>query len=121
MTRKTTQKEIVEHLLRARGDQGIHTFELRQMYIGNPSERVRQLRELGWLIDSIDERFHGEAFGTRYRLIAEPEVPDGRGEGCPPPEHRTHAVVPTAGQCPGERLFTVGKGEFGFHNQEAAA
>lgn len=56
-----------------------------------------------------------------FRLVSGPESPDGRGEGCPPPEHRTHAVVPTAVQCPGERLFTVGKGEFGFHNQEAAA
>lgn len=95
MTRKTTQKEQVEHLLRTRGEKGVHTFELhRECYIMNPSERIRELRDHDWVIDATDERFKGEAFGTRYRLISEPAVEHSRGY---PPSARSASAKMVAG------------------------
>jgi hypothetical protein len=70
---KLTQRQRVEHLLRARAETGVHTFELRQAFIANPSQRVAELEQRGWDIQHTGEKLHGSAFGTRYVLIAEPE------------------------------------------------
>lgn len=54
--------------LRDAGARGIHTFELRNAYIANPSQRIIELEERGHVISRERERLHGHAFGVRYRL-----------------------------------------------------
>jgi hypothetical protein len=73
---RTSQKDQVAHLLRARGAAGVHTFELRQAFIANPSERIRELQDHGWVIEHKDEKLHGKATGTRYVKVSEPATPD---------------------------------------------
>lgn len=69
------QKDKVLALLREAGPYGIHTFELRSKYIGNPSERIRELEADGHEIDhGPKERLHGQAVGVRYRLIRDAET-----------------------------------------------
>lgn len=63
-----TQRLIVLEALRAAGDRGIHTFELRRDYIGNPSERIRELKADGHMIRAERERLRGQAWGVRYWL-----------------------------------------------------
>jgi hypothetical protein len=74
-----TQRDRVAHMLRAAGSRGVHTHELRAAYIANPSERIRELQDCGWVIEHTRERLHGTAFGTRYVKVFEPDVDDGRG------------------------------------------
>ena len=85
---KTPQKEIVAHLLRQAGNRGVHTFELRQAYISNPSERIADLERAGWTIKhSPPEKLHGTAMGCRYVKVSEPDVessPGGSLDGVPP-------------------------------------
>lgn len=69
---RTTQREKVEHLLRANGSRGVHTHELRQAYIANPSERICELEKAGWDISHTRERLNGTAFGCRYVKVSEP-------------------------------------------------
>lgn len=64
-----TQRDRVLELLRAAGDTGVHTFELRAKYIGNPSQRIAELEAAGHTITRVRERLHGQAVGTRYRLV----------------------------------------------------
>lgn len=65
-----TQAEQVLQLLRYAGKMGVHTFELRRAYIGNPSERIRELRNAGHTIDvGPKERLGGTAYGVRYFLV----------------------------------------------------
>lgn len=66
-----SQRARVLDLLRAAGDGGIHTFELRAQFIGNPSQRVAELEALGHKISHTRERLNGKAVGTRYRLVEE--------------------------------------------------
>lgn len=63
-----TQREQVLQLLREVGPRGIHTFELRARYIGNPSQRIAELEAEGHRITHTRERLNGHAIGTRYRL-----------------------------------------------------
>lgn len=75
MAKKTPQKEIVAHLLRQAGSRGVHTFELRQAMIANPSERIAALERAGWTIKhSGRELLHGTAEGCRYVKVSEPDV-----------------------------------------------
>lgn len=78
------QRDRVAHMLRAAGEKGVHTFTLRQAYIGNPSERIRELEDQGWVIRHTRERLHGTAHGTRYVKVSEPDVDDGRRVGQAP-------------------------------------
>ena len=73
MAHKTTQKERVEHLLRVRGSQGVHTHELRAGFIANPSQRIAELEGKGWQIKHVDEKLNGPSMGTRYVLLSEPD------------------------------------------------
>jgi hypothetical protein len=70
---KTPQKEMVAHMLRQAGSRGVHTFELRQAYIANPSERIADLERAGWVIHHTREVLHGTAQGCRYVKVAEPD------------------------------------------------
>jgi hypothetical protein len=63
-----TQAECVLRELRARRH-GVHTFELRNMYVANPSQRIAELEQRGHVIRHERERLHGQAFGTRYTLL----------------------------------------------------
>jgi hypothetical protein len=64
-----SQQARVLQCLRDAGGRGIHTFELRNAYIANPSQRINELEALGHVIRHERERLHGQAFGVRYTLI----------------------------------------------------
>lgn len=81
-----TQRQQVLQLLREVGPRGIHTFELRARYIGNPSQRVAELEAEGHHITHQRERLNGQAVGTRYRLVESPVATDG-----------TRGITPTLG------------------------
>lgn len=72
-----TQRDKVLALLRDAGGRGIHTFELRQAFIGNPSQRIAELEAAGFEIEHTREKLHGQAQGTRYTLKS---AGVGRGE-----------------------------------------
>lgn len=63
------QRELVLQMLRDAGTRGVHTFEIRQAYIANPSQRIAELEAAGHRITHTRERLHGAATGTRYRLL----------------------------------------------------
>lgn len=67
-----TQAEIVLRELRAAGPRGVHTFELRRMFIGNPSQRIAELEVRGYRFTRTREKLNGKATGTRYVLVGEP-------------------------------------------------
>lgn len=67
-----TQAEIVLRELRAAGSRGVHTFELRRMYIGNPSQRIAELEKRGYRFTRTREKLNGKATGSRYVLVEEP-------------------------------------------------
>lgn len=63
------QDEYVLRCLRMRGEAGVHTFELRQRFIGNPSQRIAELENAGIkVVHGQRERLRGRAHGTRYWL-----------------------------------------------------
>lgn len=69
MTAPRTQAEQVLAMLRKAGAHGVHTFELRREFIGNPSQRIAELRDRGHGIRvSERERLHGRSLGVRYFL-----------------------------------------------------
>lgn len=74
--RLNLQQTYVVRRLRERGDRGIHSFELRQEYIGNPSQRINELRAYGYVIPEpqVREKLNGKARGVRYRLTGEPDL-----------------------------------------------
>lgn len=76
------QSHVVLGLLRERGSRGVHTFELRgQYFIGNPSERIRELEAEGFVIDASRERpAPDRAMGARYVLVSEPVLEEARVE-----------------------------------------
>ena len=78
-----SQRDQVAHVLRVRGDQGVHSFELRKAYIGNPSERISDLERAGWSIQHKRERGEGGAIGTRYVMLSEPDVDVDRASSPP--------------------------------------
>jgi hypothetical protein len=81
------QRAYVLQRLRESGSAGIHTFQLRGEYIGNPSERVRELVADGYGISATRERpAPGRALGVRYVLTSDVGVGDGS---------RTSAIEPT--------------------------
>lgn len=68
------QAPFVLHLLEHAGPRGVHTFELRSRFIGNPSQRVAELEAAGHTIAHRRERLRGDAVGSRYTLVAGPSV-----------------------------------------------
>lgn len=66
------QQALLLYALR-RVNNGIHSHACRaHLRIGNPGQRVTELRELGCHITSTVER-RGRSHGCRYRLIELPE------------------------------------------------
>ena len=66
-----SQRQDVLRMLRAAGPVGVHTFELRAAYVGNPSQRVSELEDEGHVIRHTRERLRGSAVGTRYVLVTD--------------------------------------------------
>lgn len=64
-----SQEDITLTMLRQAGPHGVHTFEMRAAYIGNPSERIARLERRGHRIRvGPKERLNGTAVGVRYYL-----------------------------------------------------
>jgi hypothetical protein len=85
MSAKPTQRDRVLAFLRDAGGRGIHTHELRQAMIGNPSQRIAELEAAGHTIEHKRER-RNDSPGTRYTLI---QAADG---GAPSPSREDRAV-----------------------------
>lgn len=69
-----TQADQTLAKLRERGEDGLHTFEMRAMFIGNPSQRIAELEARGHVIGvSPKERLRGKAWGVRYTLLSDAE------------------------------------------------
>jgi len=64
-----SQRHDVLRMLRAAGPVGVHTFDLRKNFIGNPSQRIAELEAEGHVIRHTRERLRGSAVGTRYVLV----------------------------------------------------
>lgn len=80
MSGKPTQRDKVLAFLRDAGGRGIHTHELRQAMIGNPSQRIAELVAAGYSIEHKRER-RNDSPGTRYTLKAA-----GGGASSPRPD-----------------------------------
>lgn len=67
--------EYLLRCLRHRGPVGVHTFELRGAYIGNPSERRTEVINEGHRVHvGPKEKLNGESWGVRYFLDDPPAV-----------------------------------------------
>jgi hypothetical protein len=104
-------------MLRHAGGRGVHTFEMRAAFIGNPSERIARLERRGHRIRvSERERLNGGAYGVRYFLEtdAQPhEMPDSaRAAGMP----RESAAAP-----PERPLLAAGAGTGSLFDADAFA
>lgn len=76
-------------MLRDAGPLGVHTFEMRKAFIGNPSQRINELEDEGFVIDKRREKLHGTATGSRYTLLSgagvdRREIPDHMDVVAPP-------------------------------------
>ena len=70
-----SQRDFVLQRLREAGPRGIHTFQLRKEYVGNPSQRIAELEALGYVIQSVRERpAPDRALGARYTLVRDIDV-----------------------------------------------
>jgi hypothetical protein len=74
---------------------------LRGQFIGNPSQRIAELEALGHPISHTRERLHGQATGTRYRLVSGAASAVSLGG--------THGHAP-AGVAPESTLFDPAEG-----------
>jgi hypothetical protein len=69
-----TQADNVLSVLRQRGARGVHTHELRGLFIANPSQRIAELKARGHVIStSARVPLHGRALGVRYTLVVDAE------------------------------------------------
>ncbi len=67
--KKPNQADILHGLLVARREQGVHTFEIRREFIGNPSQRRQELEDRGvQIVVGPKEKLNGRADGVRYWL-----------------------------------------------------
>jgi len=78
-------RAAVLEFLRLRRPKSVHSRELRiGGFTGNPSERMRELRDEGCVIEAETAKCDGRN-GTAYTLIREPhESPAGLGAGTSP-------------------------------------
>lgn len=75
MSVTSEQCTLMLRLLRETGRRGVHSFDLRaEQHVGNPSERVRELKAEGFKISAQKEK-RDKRWGVRYRLLSEA---DGR-------------------------------------------
>ncbi len=67
---------IVRRALRTAGRYGIHSCTLRRLGVGNPSQRMNDLRNReGWVIESRRETLQPDGVqGVRYVMVSEPET-----------------------------------------------
>jgi hypothetical protein len=78
---KTSQTERFRAWLVERGPGGVHTFEMRRAFMGNPSQRRKDLEAQGvHLIVGPRERLHGDAVGVRIWLAEHAPAEYGGGQ-----------------------------------------
>lgn len=72
-----SQRQIILQALKDAGpDRGVHGFEWDAQGIKRYASRIHELKALGYTITSTHEALTpGGAIGARYRLMAEPVVP----------------------------------------------
>lgn len=115
-----SQRDDVLRMLRDAGPAGVHTTDLRRAYVGNPSQRVADLEERGYIISHERERSpYGTSMGTRYRLVRELHASPDRGvngaadassssaSAAPTPSNSSDSPLggdPVSGESP-DRLF----------------
>lgn len=106
MPARPTQRDRVLAALKAAGQVGLHTHDMRgePLWVGNPSERVRELRDLGYTIEAVRER-RGDANGTRYTLKSAGDGDAGSQPAgvttpaaCPGPSSADHASTTAGGE-----------------------
>lgn len=79
--RPTTDTERVLEALRAAGGRGLHSHDIRRRGLsGNPSQRMSDLQDLGYVIEAQRENV-GRRPGTRYFLKRDVGAGAGRPEG----------------------------------------
>jgi hypothetical protein len=65
-----SDRERIRGLLEQRGSLGVTTFELRQLgYSGNPSQRIRELKDAGYTIESEPFVRDDGRRGSKYVLM----------------------------------------------------
>lgn len=63
------QADYVLRCLCLRREAGVHTFELRRQFVGNPSQRIADLENAGHeVVHGEREQLNGQAYGVRYWL-----------------------------------------------------
>ncbi len=80
-----SQADTVLSELRIAGRRGVHSFQLRALYIANPSQRILELEGRGHLITHQREKLNGAASGVRYRLVSDVEGTAGVQASPPSP------------------------------------
>jgi hypothetical protein len=78
---KASQTDTLHAWLAERGAAGVHTFELRRAFIGNPSQRRQELEDRGvHVIVGPRERLNGSALGVRMWLAEHAPAQYGGGQ-----------------------------------------
>lgn len=109
-----SDRERLLEALRAAGDRGIHTFEIRKGGIsGNPSERRRELLALGYGIRAEREKMNGR-WGKRFFLEHDAAAGAGTCESdairCSSSVGRGGGIPPSpADQSPGSDARSAGR------------
>lgn len=94
-------------MLRAAGDKGVHTFEMRRAFIGNPSQRRQELLDRGCRLRVGErEKLHGRAQGVRYFLEYEPDGIGSASSPGPVSREAGHIPVGPAGPDPSSARIT---------------
>lgn len=95
MSQTQTQRQKILAVLRHAGSVGVHTAEIRKMFVANPSQRINELRTAGYVIDSDRERSpFGQSRGTRYFLRDEPTPAPAGAQAEVEPDPAPIAAVP---------------------------
>jgi hypothetical protein len=90
------QKDTTLQMLRAAGERGVHTFEMRRAFIGNPSQRIAELIEDGHGITTgPKERLNGEAMGVRYFLVHDAAATPAPAAAADPDEQGALFAMPS--------------------------
>ena len=63
-----TQHDRVLEMLTERGEQGVHSFEFYELRMPRAAAVVCALKKEGHPIESVPEKYRGEAKGVRYYL-----------------------------------------------------
>lgn len=78
-----TQHDRILKMLEDAGESGVHSFEFYMERMPRGAAVICDLRKEGYAIESVPEKFNGEAHGVRYYLRGETlfAVPEPVGSG----------------------------------------